>query len=207
MADLGGVVASETTSVVGRRGNSPAGTRTVRLALQVPTESFDDAVGALFDLGDERALSIRQEDVAAEVADVDSRVQSARTALDRVRILIGRANKLGAVIQLEDVIADRQADLDALQARQRALADQTQLAKLRLELRQPASAGRQPVDDEVRGFAAGIAVGWDGLRELVVGASTAVGVVLPFALVGAVVLLPLMIWRLRRGGLVTSSTT
>ena len=206
VADLGGVVASETTSVARRRGDAPAGTPTVRLALQVPTESFDDAVGALSDLGVERELSIRQEDVTAEVADVDSRVQSARTALDRVRTLLGRANKLGAVIQLEGVIADRQADLEALQARQRALADQTELATLRLELRQPATAGRQPVDD-VRGFTAGIAAGWDGLRELVVGTSTAVGVVLPFALVGAVVLLPLMLWRRRRGGLVTSSTT
>lgn len=206
VADLGGVVASETTSVARRRGDVPAGTPTVRLALQVPTESFDDAVGALSDLGVERELSIRQEDVTAEVADVDSRVQSAGTALDRVRTLLGRANKLGAVIQLEGVIADQPADLEALQARQRALADQTELATLRLELRQPATAGRQPVDD-VRGFTAGIAAGWDGLRELVVRASTAVGVVLPFALVGAVVLLPLMIWRRRRGGLVTSSTT
>ncbi|CAN5681939.1 hypothetical protein BH24ACT11_BH24ACT11_18590 [soil metagenome] len=206
VADLGGVVASETTSVARRRGDAPAATPTVRLALQVPTESFDDAVGALSDLGVERELSIRQEDVTAEVADVDSRVQSARTALDRVRTLLGRANKLGAVIQLEGVIADRQADLEALQARQRALADQTELATLRLELRQPATAGRQPVDD-VRGFTAGIAAGWDGLREVLVAASTAAGVVLPFALVGAVVLLPLMMWRRRRGGLVTSSTT
>ncbi len=206
VADLGGVVASETTSVARRRGDAPAATPTVRLALQVPTESFDDAVGALSDLGVERELSIRQEDVTAEVADVDSRVQSARTALDRVRTLLGRANKLGAVMQLEGVIADRQADLEALQARQRALADQTELATLRLELRQPATAGRQPVDD-VRGFTAGIAAGWDGLREVLVAASTAAGVVLPFALVGAVVLLPLMMWRRRRGGLVTSSTT
>lgn len=207
VADLGGVVASETTSVTRRHGDTPVGTRTARLALQVPTDSFDDAVGALSDLGREQELSIRQEDVTAEVADVESRAQSARTALDRVRTLLGRANKLGAIIQLEGVIADRQADLEALQARQRVLADQTQLATLRLELRQPSPAGRQPVDDEVRGFAAGIAAGWGGLRELVVGASTAVGVVLPFALVGAVVLLPLVIWRRRRGGLVTSSTS
>ncbi|MBA2739474.1 MAG: DUF4349 domain-containing protein [Nocardioidaceae bacterium] len=196
--DLDGVVASETSSVSGHRGGDPAGTRTMHLSLQVPTDSFDAALAAVSDLGDVRTTNIALEDVTAQVADVDSRVESARTALDRIRALLGRANKLGTVIQLEGVLADRQADLEALQAQQRTLAGQTQFATVRLELQRPARPPAASKDDTLRGFTAGVREGWDGLRELVVGVSTVLGVALPFALIGAVVLVPLAVLRRRR---------
>ncbi len=130
---------------------------------------------------------------------MDSRVDSAQTSLERIRSLLSRANKLGAVIRLESVLADRQADLEALQARQRTLAGQTTMATLRVELAPTTRSDPPGKDDDLRGFTAGIAQGWDALREVVMGASTVLGVLLPFATVAAVALIPVALLRRRHG--------
>ena len=213
---FGGVIASETTMagppVPGLEDTEQTQgvEQTMLLGLQVPTDSFDAAVAGLSDLGVVRARSIQTQDVTGQVADVDSRVESARAALERVRALLTRAQSLGTVIRLESVLSNRQADLEALIARQRALAGQTSLATIELELRTPPERREPPPpedEEELRGFVAGVGEGWDGLREVMVGVGTVVGVVLPFALVGAVVAAPVLVWRRRRGQPVSPPAT
>ncbi len=196
---VGGVIASETTSTVPgaeERGD----VRTVRLGLQVPTYRFDATVKALSDLGTVRQRAIRTEDVTTEVADVDSRVESAQAALTRIRALLDRANSLGSVIRLESELSERQADVESLLAQQRALAGQTRLATIDLELtteRRPEPKPDEEVED--KGFFAGLAQGWDALRGFLLGLSTAVGVLLPFAAVTAVLVIPVLVRYRRRG--------
>ena len=197
--DVGGVIASETTSVTPgaeERGDL----QTVRLGLQVPTERFDATVKALSDLGEVRQRAIRTEDVTTEVADVDSRVESAQAALSRIRALLDRANSLGSVIRLESELSQRQADLESLLAQQRALAGQTRLATIDVELTTERKPEPKPDEEEVeKGFLAGLAQGWDALRGFLLGLSTVVGALLPFAAVTAVVAIPVLIRYRRRG--------
>lgn len=196
---VGGAIASETTSTTpeaAARGDI----QTVRLGLQVPTERFDATVKALSDLGTVRQRAIRTEDVTTEVADVDSRVESAQAALIRIRALLDRANSLGSVIRLESELSDRQADLESLLAQQRALAGQTRLATIDLELTTQRKPEPKPEEEEEdSGFLTGLEQGWDALRSLLLAVSTALGVLLPFAAVTAVVLIPVLVRYRRRG--------
>ena len=195
---VGGVIASETTSTVPgaeERGD----VRTVRLGLQVPTDRFDATVKALSDLGTVRQRAIRTEDVTTEVADVDSRVESAQAALTRIRALLDRANSLGSVIRLESELSERQADVESLLAQQRALAGQTRLATIDLELTTERRPEPTPEEEEDSGFLTGLDQGWDALRSFLLAVSTALGVLLPFAAVTAVVLIPVLVRYRRRG--------
>ena len=200
MGQFGGVIASEsTTAGVPRRGIEDD-QQTMQLGLQVPTARFDATIEALATLGVVRERSIQTEDVTAAVADVDSRVESARAALDRVRALLTRANSLGTVIRLESVLSNRQADLESLVAQQRVLAGQTQLATIQLELRTPAPTEPAPAEeDELNGFVDGLREGWDALVVVVVTTATTIGVLLPFALLLALLAAPALVWRRRRG--------
>ena len=156
---VGGAIASETTSTV--PGAEVRGdVRTIRLGLQVPTERFDATVKALSELGTVRQRAIRTEDVTTEVADVDSRVESAQAALTRIRALLDRANSLGSVIRLESELSERQADVESLLAQQRTLAGQTRLATIDLELTTERRPEPKPDDEEGdKGFFAGLAQG------------------------------------------------
>lgn len=198
MTRLGGAIASETTTIGKTRGGGAEAVQTTSLGLQVPTSRFDAAVDGVSDLGRVSDRVIQSQDVTEQVAEVDSRVESARQILQRVRLLLDRANSLGTVIRLEGKLADRQADLEALLAQQRALAGQTELATIQLELTTGQPGGPPTEDDDPRGFTDGLSAGWTWLSGLGVAVSTVVGVLLPFALVVAALSIPLLVWRRRR---------
>ena len=142
---------------------------------------------------------MQAEDVTRQVADVDSRVESARAALERVRALLDRAVSLGSVIRLEGVLSQRQSDLESLLAQQQALAGQTALGTLEVDVAAPDSAVGPADDDtdEATGFLAGLDAGWDALPRHSCWRSTAVGAVLPFAALGGLLVLPVLLWRRR----------
>ena len=204
---LGGVVASETTVLArgarhrydgGIDGADDGGDQSMQLSLQVPTARFDSAMTAIAEVVRVQARSISTQDVTAQVADVDSRVESARAALERVRALLTRANSLGTVISLEGVLSDRQADLEALLAQQRALQGQTQLATITLDLR--VAADGPAATQEADGFVAGLRTGWDAFTGVLVGSATVLGMLVPFVVLVAPLAAAALVWRRRRSG-------
>jgi hypothetical protein len=108
---------------------------------------------------------------------------------------MGRARPPRDVVTLEAELGKRQADLEALQAQQRALADQTALATVTVTL----TSSQAPVAaEESTGFLAGLKAGWSAFTAALVTGLTVIGAVLPFL----VVLVPLALlvrWWVRRG--------
>jgi hypothetical protein len=97
-------------------------------------------------------------------------------------------------VALEGELSKREADLEALQARQRTLADQTAQATVTVTL---VGSDAPVVVPASTGFVAGLRSGWDAFAGALVVALTVVGAVLPFA----VVLVPaalLVRWWVRR---------
>jgi hypothetical protein len=192
---LGGYVSDESAQVRGSDGVDQ-----IRVVIQVPTAQFDEAVERISNLGKEKSRTINAQDVTAQVADIDSRVDSARAALDRIRALLDRATSLGTVIRLEGVLSNRQADLEALLAQQAALAGQTKLGTIEVNVsgRKAAVSPPEKDEDETRGFVEGLQAGWNGLSEAFVVGSTGLGAMLPFAVLLALIGAPALLWRRRR---------
>ncbi|MDN5852297.1 MAG: DUF4349 domain-containing protein, partial [Actinomycetia bacterium] len=113
---LGGYVADEQSS-----SDDDGDLARVRLELVVPTDDFDEAMSASSGAGKIVSREQSAKDVTEKVVDVDSRVDNAEASLRRIRLLLGRAEKLGDVIRLESVLGQREADLESLQARQKSL--------------------------------------------------------------------------------------
>lgn len=187
------VVAQQTTA--DERGDDVAVDATSTLVLRVQPADVDAVLGDLGKLGSVVTVTRSVSDVTAEVADVDARVKNAEASLARIRTLLARAEDIGDVVALEAELSRRQADLEALQARQRALADQTALATVTVSLIGPRVVVVDP--DEDLGFLAGLRRGWEAFVDAVTVGLTALGVLLPFLAVLLVVLIPLA-WWLRR---------
>ncbi|GAB3211799.1 hypothetical protein GCM10027294_35500 [Marinactinospora endophytica] len=166
----GGHVAAETAYSDG--GELPSAS----LTLKVPQDGYEEALEELAELGDLRSLERRVEDVTEEVADVDSRVESAEASLARLRDLLEEAGTVEEVLAVEAEIGTRQGELEALQARQEALAGQTAYGTIELSLVGPASA----TDVDPSGFGDGFAAGVQALQTLLRGIAVLVGWLLPF---------------------------
>jgi hypothetical protein len=170
----GGLVGGTEVKLADQPGDS-----TARLVLRVPEDSLDEVTRALRGLGTPLYSQGTTEDVTAQVADVDSRVETQRRSIARVRALLSEAKDLEDVVAIEGQLAKRESDLEALQAQQRALADRTAMATVTLEL--VGTSAASPVAEDRRGFAAGLRAGWDAFTSSGVALLTVVGALLPFA--------------------------
>ncbi|MFJ5530655.1 DUF4349 domain-containing protein [Streptomyces sp. NPDC093261] len=179
--NAGGYVGSENTS------RDLEGHERTRLVLRVPTGTYDEVLAALEGAGTLVERTARAEDVTDQVVDVDSRVKSQRAGVARVRELMDRATGIRDVVALEDELNTRQADLEALLARQASLKDRTGLATITLSLSAP------PVRNETKksgpGFLDALAGGWRVFVTLLRWIALAIGAALPFAVLAALLVL------------------
>jgi hypothetical protein len=194
---LGGIVSSESSGFLpatdvsgdGRAESSeavPVVGQSV-ITVRVPEPKLDDALARLGAVGREVDRSTSTEDVTATIADLDSRVTTQARSVARVRDLLAKAKSLSDIVLLESEVARREADLESIQARQRALADQADLATVTVTLRTP-QASTATSSDGSQGFLGGLHQGWHAVERsttlvlTVLGAALPVGVAL--ALIG-----------------------
>jgi len=193
--------ASRVTSVVSAAGGDVASDQrfgdatdgSADLVLRVPPDSFEDILETVSDLGEELSRSVSAEDVSTVVADVDARVRSLQNSVDRLLALAAQAISISDLIAIEYELSARQAELESLQAQQRALADQVSLATLSVRL----SASSAP-DEPDTGFLASLKDGWNALLEAGGVVITVLGRLLPWLVLLLVLTVPLWLLIRRR---------
>jgi hypothetical protein len=170
------------------------------LVLRVPEASLDRALSLITGqggVGRELSRSATAEDVTGDLADLGSRVATQRASVDRIRALLAKATSLQQVVLLESEVTKRESDLEALQARQAALADRADLATLTVDLRTTAAVAKVEPAKEKNAFLQGLDSGWRALVASLTVVLTVVGALLPLAVVVALVGGPVL-WFLRR---------
>lgn len=179
--NAGGYVGDETTS------RDSAGHERTRLVLRVPTDRYDAVLTALEGSGRLVHRTAKARDVTDQVVDIGSRITSQRASVARIRALMDRAGKLSDVVTLEGELSSRESDLEALLARQASLKDRTSLATITLSLsRTPA---KQAAGDDSPGFTDALAGGWHAFVTMLRWLALALGAVLPFAALAALLVL------------------
>ena len=198
--NAGGFVGNETTTRDGQ------GHERTRVVLRVPTDKYDEVLADLEGAGKLLDRTAKAQDVTDQVVDVESRITSQRASVARVRELMDRATKLSDVVELEGELSTRESDLEALLAQQSSLKDRTSLATITLSLSQTPVAKAAAKDDSP-GFVDAVAGGWHVFVTLLRWIALALGAVLPFAAVAALlVVLWLRLVRPRRAAAVPAAT-
>ena len=181
-AAVGGFVTDEQTSGTGSW-----------VTLRVPADALDRLIDDVAGYGRVTGRTTQVYDATEESVDLDARVASQQASVSRVRALLAQAESIGDVVAIESELSRREAELDSLTRRLEALRNQVAMSTLTVDLHAPPTpppAGAAP------GFLGGLAAGWEGLRALGSGVAAAVGFVLPFLPV--VALLAGIVWLVRR---------
>ncbi|MFI2206329.1 DUF4349 domain-containing protein [Streptomyces sp. NPDC020192] len=179
----GGYVGQESTS------READGHERTQVVLRVPSATYDEVLTALQGTGRLVERTAKAEDVTDQVVDVDSRVRSQRASVDRIRALMGRADKLSDVVSLEGELSSREADLEALLAQQASLKDRTSLATITLSLSE--KPVRKAAGGDSPGVVDALAGGWHVFVTMLRWIVLALGAALPFAAFAA---LPALVW-------------
>jgi hypothetical protein len=188
------VYAEETSSEPGRKG---AGNAT--MTLKVPPTQFRPMLNQLGGLGKQLSRSQTASDVTSQAVDIESRLRSQRSSVSRLQALLAKATTVGAIVQVEGELSQREADLEALEAQQKTLSELVDLATINVSFVAPdVKVAPVPKDDNL-GFMSGLRGGLDALLVVVVVALTAAGALLPFLITIAILGVPaLLVLRSRR---------
>lgn len=179
--NAGGYVGNETTT------RDAEGHERTRVVLRVPVEKYDEVLAELEGAGKLLDRSAKAEDVTDQVVDVESRIKTQRASVARIRELMDQATKIGDVVTLEGELSTRQADLEALLARQASLKDRTSLATITLSLSE--TPVKKQAEDDDPGFVDALAGGWNAFVTMLRWLAVAFGAVLPFAAVAVLIVL------------------
>lgn len=159
-----------------------------RVVLRVPAAKYEAVLSELEGAGKLLEREAKAEDVTGQVVDVESRIKSQRASVARIRELMDQATKLSDVVTLEGELSSRQADLEALLAQQKSLQDRSSMATITLSLSEK-PAGKKAAEDDDPGFLDALAGGWNAFVTMLRWLAVVLGAVLPFAAVGALLLL------------------
>lgn len=155
------------------------------LTLRVRPDRFTAVGDELAGLGTLLRRTVSSDDVTETVADVRGRLAAARASTQRLRGLLDRAGSVADIATIESSVSDRESEIESLEARQRALADETSYATIVLSLERPVAVAGAP-----HGFSGGLRAGWRAFTAMGAVLLVVAGALLPFALAAAVVVAP-----------------
>ncbi|WP_232676405.1 DUF4349 domain-containing protein [Nocardioides sp. R-C-SC26] len=161
-----------------------------RLVLRVPVAAFTDVMGELEEVADLISTTSSVEDVTTQVIDTGVRVQLQRRSIDRISELLDRASSIRDIVNIERELSRREADLGSLEKRQTFLRGQAARSTITVSIERPDEKEGVTEKKDEDGFVAGLEKGWDAFTGATVGLLTALGAVLPFAVLLALLWVP-----------------
>jgi uncharacterized protein DUF4349 len=188
------IYAEETSTDPGRRQASQA-----TMSLKVPPSQFRPVLNQLGGLGKQLSRSQTAEDVTSQAVDIESRLRSQRSSVARLQTLLTKATTVGAIVQVEGELSQREADLEALEAQQKKLSELVDLATISVSFVAPDAKVAPVKTDDNLGFMSGLRGGLNALLVVVVVGLTAAGALLPFLITLELIGVPaLLVLRSRR---------
>ncbi|MDQ0725437.1 DUF4349 domain-containing protein [Microbacterium sp. W4I20] len=188
VTDAGGRVSGRT-----ERAAEDGGQASAELTLRIPADAIEEVRAALADLGEVKETALDSTEVGATQRDLAARITTLRASIARYTDWLGTASKTSDLIELESAIAERQTELEGLEAQSRALEDQVAMSTITLSL----VSEYVPVVTAPQNFGEALAVGWAGFGAFWGTMLIAIGVGLPWLVLIAAVI-ACVIWLVGR---------
>lgn len=151
----------------------------ITVVYRIPASAFDATLQGLTGLGKVISAQVSSNEVTGQVIDLESRLRSKRAAADRLRILVGQAIKPADVLAIESELANREADIESMQAQLSGLNDQVSLSTLRAHIFTP-SAGPVVEPHAKPSFLSGWRRGVKAFTDVADSLAAGLGALLPF---------------------------
>jgi hypothetical protein len=175
--ESGGRIDSRSESATSTSGTSTSGDvePSAQLTLRIPSAKLDDFLAGAKGVGTVTSLSLTHGDVTAQRVDQDARIQALQTSVTRLTELMKTASSTADLLQAEEQLSKRQAELDSLRSQRTALGDQISYATITVTLSTEPAAVPLPT-----GFTGAIHNGWTSLLAVFRGLTLAAGFMLPW---------------------------
>jgi hypothetical protein len=153
------------------------------ITVRVPSEKLAATMDDLSGLGEVTASAVNRQDVTQQTIDLKARIDAIQASVDRLTQLMAQAADVSDLIAAETALSDRQATLESYQQQLESLDSQVEMSSLTVTL----SPVAEPVEADPAGFGDGLAAGWNALVATLNGIVIALGFLLPWIVLAAVI--------------------
>ncbi|WP_375384066.1 DUF4349 domain-containing protein [uncultured Microbacterium sp.] len=153
------------------------------VTVRVPSDQLTALIAQLPSIGEVTASSISRQDVTDQTIDLQARIDASQVSVDRLTQLMAQATSTADLIAAEAALAERQATLESYQQQLDYLSGQVESSTLSVNL----TSSSAPVTADPAGFGDGIAAGWNGLIATLNGIVIAIGFLIPWVVVIAII--------------------
>jgi hypothetical protein len=154
------------------------------LTVRIPADRLTATLDEISDLGEVTGVSVSKSDVTMQTQDLDARIGALQASVTRLQGLIATAANTADLIEAENALSERQAELDSLVAQRRALSDQVELATISIDI---TTDGPDSADPD--SFWDGVVAGWHALLSALHGLIVFLGRAVPWVGFAALVVL------------------
>jgi hypothetical protein len=163
------------------------------VVVRVPSDSFEDTLEDLGEVGRIESEYVDTQDVTDEFVDLQSRIRNARSAERVLLNLMDEATSIADTIRVQNQLERVQENIERMRGRLRVLDDQTSFSTLAVDVIEAGAKEEDPED------AGPLAKAWhdavDGFMGVISAVIVASGVLLPVVVMALVV--ALLVRRLR----------
>lgn len=153
------------------------------LTVRIPSEKLETTVERVKTFGVVESYSVQSSDVTDQLTDYEVREKVLRGSIDRLLDMLSKATDTNTLINIENTLSQREAELESLLAAKTSLTDKVEFSTLAITIQQP-----DDVDSpEPTGFWDGLVSGWNSLIATLAGLLVAFGFLLPWTIVLAII--------------------
>ena len=148
------------------------------LTIRVPADQLENTVEKLRNVGEVENYSLSSSDVTMQKVDLEARISSLETSIARFKELIASATNASDLIAAESALAERQAELDSLNAQMKYLSQQVEMSAIYVSMYLPEYLNTiKPI-----GFVQGLEKGFYAMLNFIINLTSIIGIMLPWLL-------------------------
>lgn len=180
-------------------GNVEYGNRGASFTARIPSDKYDAFMSSLGEVGSVESKSENVEDITSSYVDVQARLKSLNTKLERLQELEAQADTLEELLEIEDRINDVQYQIESYTAQKKAYDDQVDYSTVSIDITEVATYSEVKADTAWNRFVEAFGSSFAGFVAFVQWVIIAVIYLLPYLLIVAAILLIIFGVRKKKG--------
>lgn len=171
--------------------NNYGSLRTLYMTLRIPSEMLDQVIHALKGVGRLVSFNESAEDVSEQYADLENRLKTQQTKMERLQVLLAKAETVEDLITVETSISDTQYEIDRLTGQLRGMDSKVDYSTLNVTLNElsPAETSQDKDESLWERIKNGAAAAWDKFVYLLADFVVFLSIALPYLIILAIVIL------------------
>ncbi|MDD2428196.1 MAG: DUF4349 domain-containing protein [Eubacteriales bacterium] len=165
--------------------------RYATLTLRIPKDHVDAFMLEVEGIGRSVAVSESSQDVSDQYTDVATRLQTQKTKMERLQVMLKQAVSIEELLQIEDSIADTQYQIDSLSGTLQGLDSKVDYATVNVYLKEELDADIVDIKDATLGdrILSALKTMWTSVQTLLSDMVVFIIVMMPFILIASVVII------------------